>query len=69
MGGIHHKILETGFLVSLAKIIQIISRLCPGQKSHSPGYIANKQILHQKSDAKGVLKSQEYKTWKKIVSI
>ncbi len=49
----------------LAKTFQVISRCYPGKKKHFPGYMAN-NFLHQKADAKGVLKSQVYKTWKKI---
>ncbi len=42
-----------------------MSRFCQGQKGCSPGYIAD-NFGTKKADAKGVLRAQEYKTWKKL---
>ncbi len=39
---------------------QVITRFCPGQKGHSPGYSVDN------FDTKDILNSQEYKTWTKL---
>ncbi len=51
----------SGFPVFLTKKIQVLSR---SKKPFSRLYC--EQCLHQKADAKDVLKSMEYKTWKKL---
>ncbi len=57
--------LVSGFPVFLAIKFQIISRFCPGQKGHSPGYSTN-DVDTKRQTPKAILKSQEYKTWKQL---
>ncbi len=59
--------LISGFPVILAKTFQVISRFCPGQKSHSPGYMQT--IFAPKRRRQRCSKFTGVQNFERIVSI